>query len=157
MSLFGKLDAANIPTNPFFVEQGEYTAEVTDAKYKTNRNDVRQLVIQYTITSENSQFLDSRVTDYFDLVAADLTAEQFILLPAEEQKKIRRNNANLKRRLCGNDNNDKQKGLGIPQDDLNDENWDPAVLVGLKVSLAVSNYGANNEGVNIKWVNIIED
>jgi hypothetical protein len=60
----------------------------------------------------------------------------------------------IKRTLCGNDGNDKQKGLGVDPDDLNDEKWDPATLVGTKVILAVNNYGPTNEGVAVKWVNL---
>lgn len=156
MSIFGKLDAEAIPTNPFFVEKGEYTAEVTNAKFKQNRDDQKQLHLEYTITDESSQFLDSKVQQFFTLVDSEMTQESFLLLPAEEQKSIRRTMSALKRTLCGNDNNDKQKGLGVRPDELNDENWNPEVLKGTKVMLAVNNYGATNEGVAVKWVNLLE-
>lgn len=156
MSLFGKLDAANIPTNPFWVEKGEYSAEVTKAHYKNNRDGQRQLVIEYTITDEDSQFLDSKVYHYFTLVDPNMTQESFALLPSEEQKSIRRTLSALKRTLCGNEGNSSQKGLGVSPDDLNDEEWNPETLVGTKVNLGVSNYGANNEGVNVRWVNLSE-
>lgn len=157
MSLFGKLDSQNIPTNPFFVEKGEYEAEVTRAEFKTNRDQDRQLHIEYTITSAESQFLDSKVVQFFTLVDPNLTQESFSLLPAEEQKKIRRNLSTLKRTLCGNDGNSSQKGLGVDAEDLNAENWNPEVLVGTKVILAVQNYGPTNEGVAVRWVNLREE
>lgn len=156
MSIFGQLDAAAIPTNPFYVEAGEYTAEVTKAQYKTNRDNVKQLHIEYTITNEDSQFLDSKVVQYFSLVAEDMTQEKFMTLPADEQTKIRRTLSSLKRTLCGNDSNSSQKGLGVAVDDLNNAEWDPAVIVGTKVNIGISNYGSNNEGVNVKWVNLSE-
>lgn len=155
MSLFGKLDAANIPTNPFFIEKGDYSAEVTKAQYKTNRDQQKQLVIEYTITDEESQFLDSRASKYYTLVDSEMTQEMFELMPADEKKKIRQAMAALKRDLCGNDNNPSQKGLGISMDDLNDD-FNPEILVGTKVQIGISNYGANNEGVNIRWVNLAE-
>jgi hypothetical protein len=154
MSIFGKLDAANIPTNPFWVEKGEYSAEVTKAEYKFNRDQQKQLFIEYTITSPESQFLDSKVPQFFTLVDPEMTQEAFAMLPAEEQKAIRRTNSALKRTLCGNDNNPKQRGLGVNPDDLNDENWDPGTLVGTKVDLAINNYGATSEGVAVRWVNL---
>jgi hypothetical protein len=157
MSIFGKLDAANIPTNPFWVEAGEYSAEVTKAQYKTNRNDQKQLLIEYTITSPESQFLDSKVAQFFTLVDSEMTQEAFTLLPIDEQKNIRRTMSALKRTLCGNDSNSKQRGLGVEPDDLNDEDWNPEVLVGTKVDIAVANYGSSNEGVNVKWVNLSTD
>lgn len=154
MSLFGKLDAANIPTNPFWVEKGEYSAEVTGAKYKTTQKGDRQLHIEYTITDEASAFVDYKVVQFFTLVDAEMTAEQFALLPTDEQQKIRRTMSALKRTLCGNEGNPSQRGLGVNSDELNDAEWDPASLVGTKVNIGVNNYGTSNEGVAVRWVNL---
>jgi hypothetical protein len=157
MSIFGKMDAATIPTNPFFVEKGEYPAEVTKAEYKTNRDDVRQLSIEYTITDETSSFDKQRVSHFFDLPDANMTQADMMLLPPDEQKKIRRTMSNIKRTLCGNDGNDKQKGLGVDPDDLNSDDWTPDGLVGTKVILAVNNYGKDQQGVAVQWVNLREE
>lgn len=156
MSIFGKLDAQTIQTNSYWVEKGEYSAEVTKAEFKTNRDGDRQLFIQYTINNEDSQFLDSKVSQYFTLPDPEMTHESLLLMPPEEQKKIRLSMAKLKRTLCGNENNENQKGLGVAIDDLNDPDWNPVTLLGTKVDLAVSNYGANNQGVNINWVNLTD-
>lgn len=157
MSIFGKLDAANIPSNPFHVEKGEYEAEVTEAKYQTNRDDQRQLKIEYTITDENSQYVDQKVSHYFNLVDPGMTSEMLELLPVDEKKKVRMTLANLKKTLCGNDGNSNHKGLGVDPDDLNGDNWDPEALKGTKVIVAVVNKGSNNEYVNIQWVNLREE
>lgn len=159
MSIFGQLDAATIPTNPYWVEKGEYSAQVTKAEYRINKKKEgqRQLFIEYTIDDEDSQFMDSKVGQYFDLVDESMTQEAFSLLPSEEQAKLRKNMSALKRTLCGNETNSSQKGLGISVDDLNSKDWDPAVLVGTKVRIGVSNYGSNNEGVNVRWANLIEE
>jgi hypothetical protein len=154
MSIFGKLDAATIPTNPFFIEKGEYAAEVTDAKYNTNRDDVRQLVIKFVITDDNSQYCDVPVTKYFNLVDSEMTQESFELLPADEKKKIRLSMSNLKKFLCGNDGNSNHRGLGVDPDVLNDDNWDPSSMTGTKVIVGITNYGPTNEGVNLQWVNL---
>jgi hypothetical protein len=151
MSIFGQLDAANIPTNPFWVDAGEYTAEVTDAKYKINKDGARQLIIEYTIDDDASEFVESRVAQFFTLVDPELTQEDLELLPAEEKRNIRRSNAALKRNLCGANG---RKGLGVNQDDLNDPEWDPKSLIGSKVNVGVTNYGSNDEGVSVRWVNL---
>lgn len=153
MSIFGKLDAANIPTNPYYVEAGEYEAEVTKAEFKKNRDGERQLRIEYTINNEDSLYHDKKLVDFFNLPDADLTFEQLRMLPVDEQKKIQDSLSSLKRRLCGQGN---RPGLGVDMDDLNDENWDPASLQGKKVNLGVRNWGADNQGVNISWVNLSE-
>lgn len=156
MSIFGKMDAENIPTNPFWIEAGEYEAEVTKGLYK-EKDGRRQLVIEYVITEDDSQFVDQKASQYFNLPDADMTQEKFELLPSEEKKKIHRTLSAIKRTLCGNEANSSQKGLGVDAADLNDDAWDPASLVGTKVVIGISNYGATNEGVNVKWVNLREE
>lgn len=155
MSLFGKLDALSIQTNPFFIEKGEYKAEVTKAFYKTNRDDQKQLHIEFTITDEDSAFVTYKAVKFFTLVDPEMTAEKLALLPAEEQKSIKRNLGSIKKMLCGTDGKVSQRGLGVDPNDLNDE-WDPSVLVGTKCDIAIDNYGDGNNGVAVQWANIIE-
>jgi len=152
MSIFGQLDAETIHSNPFFIEKGEYTAEVTKAYFKEAADKPRQLVIEYTVTNEDSQYVDQKAYHYFTLVASDMTAEKFALLPADEQKNIRRSNSALKRTLCGDDGNSSKNGLGVSADDLNDKDWNPETLVGTKIDMGIGNYGS--DGVNVRWVNI---
>jgi hypothetical protein len=158
MSIFGDLDAEAVVSNPYFIEKGDYTAEVTKAFYKT-RDEGRQLVIEYTINGGSdgveTQYIDSKATQYFNLVDKDMNAEKFAMLPSEDQKKIRQTNAKIKRTLCGNPSNTSQKGLGVSASDLNDPDWKPEVLVGTKVNMGISNYGT--DGVNVNWVNLIQD
>lgn len=157
MSIFGKLDAAAIPTNPFFIEEGEYATEVTEAKFQTQSKDgkeVKQLYIQFTIIDESSQFVGSKAVKTYNLVDEDLTAETLALLPPDDQKKIRQSIAALKRDLCGNGNNPKQRGLGVAIEDLDDPNWNPEVLKGTKADIGINNYGSTKEGVNVRWVTL---
>lgn len=158
MSLFGKLDAQNVKSNPFFVEAGTYHAQVTDARYKSftrkSGEEQRQLIIEYTINEEESAFLDKKVQKFYNLPAADLTLEQFELLPKETQAQINKDMSTLKKDLSGNSANSYQKGLGVPVEDLNDENWNPQVLLGTKVLIGITNFGPDNESVNVRWVNL---
>jgi hypothetical protein len=156
MSIFGKLDAAAVSTNPFHIDPGEYFAEVTKAEYKNKEDGTRQLVLEFTVSDEDSPFNKYKASQVFNLVDAELTAEMFELLPPAEKQDIRRTMASMKKTLCGADGNSRQKGLGVPVEDLNDENWDPAVVIGTKISMGISNGGSNNEYVNVRWVNIIE-
>jgi len=156
MGIFGKMDAETIPTNPFFVEEGEYTAEITKAAFKESARG-RQLNIVYIIRYEGSAFNGSPITQFFNLVDSTMDEVSFSLLPADEQKKIRQTNSALKRTLCGTDGRDNQPGLGVSADDLNDENWNPEVLVGLKVDIAVYNYGPNKDQVGVRFVNVSQE
>lgn len=154
MSIFGKMDAAAIQTNAFWVEAGTYSAEVTKGEFASDDNG-RYLKLEYTITDEDSQFLDSKLVHKFTLPDPEMTQESFNMLPAEDQKKLRRVFATMKRTLCG-DGTTRNKGLGVAVEDLNDENWDPTSVVGTKVRIGVANGGADNSYVNIRWVNIEE-
>jgi hypothetical protein len=160
MSIFGKMDAANIPTNPYFIEAGEYHSEVTKAFFKDGRNKdgdaTRQLVLEFTIKDEDSQYNGRKQPAYYNLVDPNMTQEDYELLPAKEKASIQRELSKLKRDLCGNENNSSQKGLGVDIEDLNDDSWKPETLIGTEVTLALSNWGPTNEGVNIKWVNLAE-
>jgi hypothetical protein len=153
MSIFGRMDATTVSTNPYKIDAGDYEAEVTGAEFGTNRDGGRQLVIEYTITSEESEFKGNKAKEYFPMVDEDLTLEMFEMLPPEEQKKIRTSNANLKGRLCGR--SEKNKGLGVAEDDLNDASWSPSVLKGIPVRLGISN-GSTGEYTNVKFASIIE-
>lgn len=157
MSIFGKLDAANIPTNPYYIAEGEYQAEVTDAGYKTNRDGNRQLFIEYTITDENSEFHNKKASQYFTLPDADMDQEALDLLPPDEKKSILRTISAVKRTLSGNEMSQRQKGLGVDPEMLNDDNWDPSSLKGTKIDIGITNYGEKKEGVNIRWVNIKDE
>lgn len=157
MSIFGQLDAANIPTNPFLIAKGTYEAQVVAAKFQENRDNVRQLYIQYEITTADSEYAGRKAAKIYNLVDADLTEKEFSVLPADDKKKIMIMITSLKKDLCGNEANVSQKGLGVSPDDLNDPNWNPATLVGTKVMLGITNYGTNDQGVNVRWVNLLEE
>lgn len=157
MSLFGQLDAENIPSNPFFIEKGEYSTEVTKAEYTTNKDGERVLHIVYTIEDEYSDYDKKQAHQRFTLVPAEMTAEMFELLPADEKKTIRARNSAIKRTLCGAEGNKNMRGLEIEANDLNDPAWDPKVLVGKKATVAIDNWGENKTGVKIQWVNAISE
>jgi hypothetical protein len=149
MSIFGKLDAAVISTNPFKIDEGDYDGEIVDAEFGTGRDgETRQLVIEYTITTEESSFEGQTVKEFFPLVPEDFDNSSMAMLPPSEQQKIRQNLANLKKRLCGY--SEKNKGLGINEDDLNSADWNPVVLKGLPVRLGINN-GRDGQYTNVKY------
>lgn len=155
MSLFGKLDAANVKTNPLYIEAGEYPAEVTKAEFRTNRNNQRQLFLQYTITDEDSKFNKKRASQFYTLPPEDLTAEMLAEMPEDEAKKIEDSLSSMKRTLSGTSGFAAHRGLGVDEEELNNPEWTPEGLVGTKIILTISNFGL--DGVNIRMVNKIAD
>lgn len=155
MNIFGDMDVATIKSNPNYVEEGEYLAEVTKSEIKAKSDGGRILLLEYQVTEPNSRFNKVRVTHIFNLIDEGMTKEKIDLLPEDEQEKIWKNLSALKRTLCGNPRNSFQKGLGVPADDLNDPNWNPATVVGTKIRMGISNWG--DEGVNVRWVNLVTE
>lgn len=154
--IFGQLDAESIPDNPFKIDQGEYRAVVSNAFYTVNakKDNQPQLVIAYSITDKDSKYVGREVRDWLDYFP-DITDDNFELLPPDEQARIERALSTIKRRLCGQPKRKPPlKGLGVELSDL-DENWDPSVLNGTEVDIAVVNSGDNNEFTNIKWVEAV--
>ncbi len=153
MSIFGQLDAASISSNPFLIEQGTYNAVISKAEFRTREDKPRQFILEYTIDDENSSFNAFKIQKYYNLVDEKMTAEDFAMLPPSEQQTLKRNLANLKKDLCGNEANAQQIGLAINPNDLNDPEWDPSVLMGTSVTIGIVNFGENKERMDVRWVN----
>lgn len=154
MSIFGQLDAAKIPTNPFYIAAGTYNGEVTEAEFREKKDGTRYLFIEYVITDVDSGVKGKKVQSRFDVVDPSMTEEQFALLPADEKEKLRGKMINLKKTLCGQEGFERQKGLGQTPDDLNDPDWDPGVMKGLIVVFGIRNFGT--DGVKVQWVNLAD-
>lgn len=159
MGIFGDLDAKEIPDNPYFVKQGEYTAIISGAAFQKSENkgrDQHQLVISYKIADEDSKFYGQEVRDWFNIFP-EMTEDLLDTLPPKERRTVMAANSAVKRRLCGQPDLDR-KGLGVDIDELEDDDnpWDPTSLVGLEVDLAIVNRGENNEYTNISWANLRE-
>lgn len=159
MSIFGDLDADEIPENPYWVEEGEYSAVITDAFFHENKkkeDNPHQLVICYTITDEDSEYFNNEVRDWFTYFK-DMNKEIYQSLSAAEKKEVKSALSAIKRRLCGQKDTDPpRKGLGQPESVLNDPEWDPKELVGLEVDLLVSNSGDKNQYSNVRWANLAD-
>lgn len=154
MSIFGLMDAEQVSSNPFWVKEDTYDCQVTDAKFKANRDGDRQLFIEFTIDDSSSEYNDFKLQKYYTLPPADLTQEAFELMDAEGKKKLRQQMANLKRDLCGDDSNANKKGLGVAASDLNDPEWTPEVLIGTDCVVGVGNGGSDKQYVNVRWMNL---
>jgi|SRR3990170_1071550 len=155
MSIFGELDAEKIPTNPFWVEEGEYRAQITKAEISQNKDGTKtNLIIAFTILNADSEFEGKEVRQYLQIYP-ELTKESYKLLPVEERKIINRNMTNLKKLLCGQPEMER-KGLGVDPAELDSDEWDPKTLVNLEVNIAVQNSGEEGQYTNLKWANLAD-
>lgn len=154
MGIFGSLDANSIPDNPFWVEQGEYRAQVTNAFFQDSKKEgQKQLVICYTIVDKQSKYFNREVRDWFDFYP-DIDEETYKSMNGAEQAQVDRTLGAIKRRLCGIARKEDSRGLGVTPEELN-EDWEPKVLVDTEVNIGVVNSGDDNEFTNVKWAEMI--
>lgn len=151
MSIFGKLDAALVKTDPFFIAAGDYYASITASEVKIYE-EKPQFVITYKINDASSPYNNFSARKIYNLPDPDMTQEDYELLSGKERQRLDTAMASLKRDLCGRDEDPEDNGLGVDPNDLNNPEWNPASLVGLEVIISINNYGANNSGVGVKRV-----
>jgi hypothetical protein len=103
MALFGDIDAAEIPEDPFHVDDGTYLSVLTEVKAVVRNSDGQHgLAFKWTIIEEDSEFEGNTLNDwknyYPDLTEEDLTPE------------IKKDLSRLKQRLTQ---------LGVPEEEMN--------------------------------------
>ena len=158
MGLFGDLDAKNLSTNPYFIEEDTYEGyieKVEDDLYNEER-DQHQVSFTYKIDDESSKYHGKTAREWFR-VYPDLTSETLANLPGDQQAEVETNLGRLKKRLCGYKKKGEQvtSGLGVDEDEVN--SFDIKELKGTRVKFGIKNYGDDNEGVAVQWVSLLND
>lgn len=136
MGLFGNLDAADIPDNPFYVAPGTYPAVLTEAKIQAKKDGSGSgLSFKWIIEDEDSEYNGQNISDWQNLPPEDLTQDG--MTPA-----IRGALSRLKQRLT-------QMGLtDQEQDDLLEPgNLDQ--LIGMKADVTVTESADKNDPAKI--------
>lgn len=123
MGLFGDVDAADIPEDPFHVDDGTYLCTLTEVKAVQRNSDGQHgLAFKWTITEDDSEFEGNTLNDwknfYPDLTEEDLTQD------------IKKDLSRLKQRLTQ---------LGVPEEDMGkfNENFDE--YIGTEAYVTVKN------------------
>lgn len=158
MSIFGDFDVEDIKTNPYWAESGEYRAVLTEAAIVHNdRKGLDQIKLVYTITADGdgneTKFENVMVREFFDLHR--VTKEEYEQLSSDEQERIRRVMAQIKRRFCGMERTNRI-GLGVTAAELNSPDFDVKTVEGTNVILVVKNNGDDNQYTNVVMVEAIQ-
>lgn len=104
MGLFGDADVAEIPDDPFHVDDGTYLTALTEVKaIQTNADGQDKLVLKFSILDEG-EFYGNSVQDYKNFYP-DATDEE---IEADPDKK--KDLARLKQRLAS---------IGVPVEEMN--------------------------------------
>lgn len=123
MALFGDIDAAEIPEDPFHVDDGTYLCTLTEVKAVQRNSDGQNgLAFKWTITEEDSEFEGNTLNDwknfYPDLTEDDLTAD------------IKKDLSRLKQRLTQ---------LGVPEEEMNSFTENFGDYIGTEAYVTVKN------------------
>lgn len=123
MGLFGDVDAADIPEDPFHVDDGTYLSVLTEVKAVVRTSDGQHgLAFKWTITEEDSEFEGNTLNDwknyYPELTEKDLTSD------------IKKDLSRLKQRLTQ---------IGVPEEEMGrfNENFDD--YIGTEAYVTVKN------------------
>jgi beta-glucosidase/6-phospho-beta-glucosidase/beta-galactosidase len=128
MGLFGNVDIADIPDDPFFVPQDTYLCVLSEASIITTNSGGQGFSIRWTIDEEDSDYNAMNIGDWFniypDVDAEDLTQQQ------------KRTLSNLKKRLID---------LGITPEDMDSIDENLSDLVGITAYVTVKNSVDKND------------
>lgn len=103
LSLFGEVDVAEVPDDPFHVDDGTYLTALTEVKaIQTNSDGQDKLVLKFSILDEG-EFYGNSVQDYKNFYP-EATQEEI-----EANTDMKKDLARLKQRLLS---------IGVPVEDM---------------------------------------
>jgi hypothetical protein len=89
MSLFGDIDAADIPENPFYVAPGTYECVLTEANIVAKKDGSGVgLSLKWVIDDEDSDYKGQNLSDWFN-VYPELTAEEMTQPQKQDLSRLR--------------------------------------------------------------------
>lgn len=126
MSVFGDLDMANVPDDPFFIPEDNYWAVCTEASTK-EKDGITSLVIKWTIDEPESQYHNMSLSEWYGIPSeGESFADWYENLDGKGKMRF----SFLKKRLRG--------AFDLSEADFNQlEDWNE--LVGAEAYLKVTN------------------
>lgn len=89
MSLFGDIDAADIPENPFYVAPGTYYCVLTEANVVAKKDDSGYgLSLKWVIEDEDSEYNGMNVSDWFN-VYPDVSKDELTQKMKQDLSRLR--------------------------------------------------------------------
>jgi hypothetical protein len=139
MGLFGEVDAAEVPDNPFYVAPGTYPCVLTEAKVVPKKDGTGQgLAFKWVIQDEDSEYNGQNIQDWNNIYP-EVTED-------EVTPEIRRDQARLKMRLT-------QMGLSTEQMNNLLEEGGLDELIGMTADVTCKETPDKNDP-DIKYTNI---
>jgi Fe2+ transport system protein FeoA len=141
MGLFGDIDANEVSDNPFYVAPDKYQCVLAEAQVVQKKDGSGYgLSFNWVIEDEESEFNQQRISDWKNIYP-DADSREGV-----DEITIRRDNANLKRRLTE---------MGLTADEMNDllDEGNLDELIGMTAVVEVTET-PDKKDPDKKWTNI---
>lgn len=139
MGLFGEVDAADVPENPFYVAPGTYECVLSEmSKVEKKDGTGFGLAIKWVIEDEDSEYKGQNVQDWFNIYP-DITDD-------EVTPNIRKDFARLRQRLTQ---------MGLTTEQMNDLLDEMDEYIGMRATVTVKETPDKNNP-DIVYTNIVK-
>lgn len=133
MGLFGEVDAAEVPDNPFYVAPDTYFCVLTEANVVDKKDGSGQgLAFKWAIQDEDSEYHGNNIQDWKN-IHPDVTADEIT-------PDIKKDNSRLKQRLLE---------MGVSESEMNSLLDDLESLVGLEAYVTVTESTDKNDPTKV--------
>lgn len=138
-NLFGDVDAADVPDDPFYVAPDTYLCVLSEAAIVDTQTGGKGLSLKWVIEDEDSDYVGQNISDWHNIYWDEYISDHDV-----SEAQVRRSRSNMKKRLLD---------IGVAEEDLNNihENLDD--LVGITAYITTVETPDKNDP-DKKWVNI---
>lgn len=139
MGLFGDVDAADVPNDPFYVAPDTYLCVLAEATLQDTQAGGQGLSLKWVIEDEDSDYYGNNISDWHNVYSAEFLAEHDV-----SDANVRRSRSNMKKRLLD---------LGVTEDEMDTIHENLDTLVGKTAYITTVETPDKNDP-DKKWVNI---
>lgn len=141
MSLFGDVDAADVPDDPFYVAPDTYLCVLSEASIVQPNDDTKApgLALKWVIEDEDSDYVGQNISDWHNIYSAEFISDHDV-----SEAQVRRSRSNMKKRLLD---------IGVAEEDLNTIHENLDELVGITAYVTTKETKDKNDPDKV-WVNI---
>ena len=138
-NLFGGVDAAEVPDDPFYVAPDTYLCILSEASIVETQAGGKGLSLKWVIEDEDSDYVGQNISDWHNIYWDEYISDHDV-----SEAQVRRSRSNMKKRLLD---------IGVAEEDLNEIHNNLDDLVGITAYVTTVETPDKNDP-DKKWVNI---
>lgn len=137
--LFGDVDAADVPDDPFYVAPDTYLCILAEASVVDTQTGGQGLSLKWVIEDEESDYVGNNISDWHNIYSAEYLAEHEV-----SEANVRRSRSNMKKRLLE---------IGVSEDEMDTIHENLDELVG-RTAYVTTVATKDKNDPDKTWVNI---